>query len=210
MNVATQGAQLVSLVLQKRSDILFLSETLAHPTLLDSLKGKTGSVRCVCIPWERDSKELGLFWSSSVQVHYSYHHIDVEVVMSNLVETWQITGLYGYARDEDKVFNGDLMRTLEYQYNLPWLVLGDFNEILYNDENSGGPRRQVGSILLFREALVDCKLEDMGYFGSKFTWSNKFTKELLDRGLCYSEWQDLFSYFRVATFPPNKSDQVRF
>lgn len=79
VNVATQGA-LVSLVLQKRPDILFLSETLAQPALLDSLKGKMGFAGCVCVHSGRDSRGLGLFWSI-----YSYHHIDAEL-MPNLAD----------------------------------------------------------------------------------------------------------------------------
>lgn len=97
-----------------------------------------GFVGFVCVPWERDSRGLGLFWLSSVHVnlhHYSYHHIDAKVIMPNLAETWRFTSLYGYSRAKDKIFTWDLMRTLYYHQSmstLPWLVVGDFNEILCN------------------------------------------------------------------------------
>lgn len=58
----------------------------------------------------------------------------------------------------------------------------------------------------FKEALVDCNLEDLGFVGSRFTWSNKFTKERLDRGLSSSGWRALFPHFRVCTLPPSRSD----
>lgn len=114
--------------------------------------------------------------------------------------------MYGFARAEDNVFTWDLMRTLGYHSNLPWLVVGDFNEILCNDDKSEGPRHHIGSIFRFREALVDCKLEHMGYFGGRFTWSNKFTKERLDKGLCSSKWGVLFPFSWVSTLPPSKLD----
>jgi hypothetical protein len=85
-------------------------------------------------------------------------------------------------------------------------VVGDFNEILCNKEKSGGPKRQVGPMLRFRKALKDCSLEDLGYFGSVFTWSNKFTKERLDRGLCSAAWRGVFPHSRVLTLPPSQSD----
>lgn len=69
------------------------------------------------------------------------------------------------------------MRTLGPQTTLTWLVVGDLNEILCNEEKSRGPRRQTSPLLRFRETLVDCNLEDVDFTGSTFTWSNKFTKE---------------------------------
>lgn len=208
VNVQTQGA-LVSLVYQKRPDIVFLSETLAHPALLKSLRGKMGFAGCVCVPMERNSRGLGVFWSYSLQVnlrHYSYHHIDAEVLVPNMAESWHFTCLYGYARAEDKIHTWNLMRTLGRQSPLPWLVVGDVNEVLCSEEKFGGLRRQDGPMLRFREALVDCNLEDMGFIGSRFTWSNKYTKEHLDRGLSSFDWRELFPHFRVITLPPSDSD----
>ncbi|KAK3187994.1 hypothetical protein Dsin_027555 [Dipteronia sinensis] len=54
----------------------------------------------------------------------------------------------------------------------------------------------------FREALEDSKLEDMGFQGPKYTWSNKregpgLIMERLDRGMCNEEWRTLFQFFSV-------------
>lgn len=105
-----------------------------------------------------------------------------------------------------KIHTWDLLHTLGRQTSLPWLVVGDFNEILCNEEKYGGPRRQAGIMLRFRETMVDCNLEDMGFVGSRFTWSNKYAKERLERGLSSSGWRNLFPHFRVVTLPPSKSD----
>jgi hypothetical protein len=50
----------------------------------------------------------------------------------------------------------------------------------------------------FKRALEDCKLSDLGYKGSKFTWNNgcagrEFTKEHLDRGVANKEWCEIHS-----------------
>lgn len=60
-------------------------------------------------------------------------------------------------------------------------MVGDFNEIMSNDEKSGGVPRAMAPMQLFRQTMADCDLHDMGYVGSRYTWPNKFTKERLDR-----------------------------
>lgn len=49
VNTETQAA-LVSLVRNKRPSILFLSETLASPSLLEKLRVRMGFAGCICVP----------------------------------------------------------------------------------------------------------------------------------------------------------------
>lgn len=49
----------------------------------------------------------------------------------------------------------------------------------------------------FREFVKDCKLEDVGYKGHPFTWSNRrfgphYIEERLDRFMCNQEWRAEF------------------
>jgi hypothetical protein len=44
----------------------------------------------------------------------------------------------------------------------------------------------------FRDALEDCKLEDMSCVGDRFTWRRGKIRERLDRSICNREWNDLF------------------
>ncbi|MBA0818429.1 hypothetical protein Gohar_027826 [Gossypium harknessii] len=46
---------------------------------------------------------------------------------------------------------------------LPWMVCGDFNEILYGFKKRGDLPREEGRIEAFRKALEDCELRDMGF-----------------------------------------------
>lgn len=208
VNTETQTA-LISLVRQVRPSIIFLSETLASPSLLDSIRGRLGFHGCICSPWLPKSRGLALFWLNDVPVrlrHYSTNHIDIEVGLLGSAETWRFTGIYGFASNGDRVRTWDLMRTLAAQSSLPWLVAGDFNEILSNSEKSGGPPRGAAPMARFRGALVDCGLTDMGFSSSKFTWSNRFTKERLDRACSTPSWNTLYPCSRVIILSPSKSD----
>jgi hypothetical protein len=63
--------------------------------------------------------------------------------------------------------------------------MGDFNEIVNRQEKVGGANHSNTQMAKFWETLIRCDLSDLGYRGSKFTWSNKqesgiFVKERLD------------------------------
>ncbi|KAK3204628.1 hypothetical protein Dsin_018674 [Dipteronia sinensis] len=79
---------------------------------------------------------------------------------------------------------------------------GDFNEIMSDSEKLGGLRKNWRFLTDFREAAADYDLEDMGFVGPKYTWSNKRVgsaaiSERLDRSLNNSAWRNLFPNFMV-------------
>ena len=44
----------------------------------------------------------------------------------------------------------------------------------------------------FRECLMDCGLEDLGYNGDMFTWRRGEIRERLDRAVCNLAWANKF------------------
>ncbi|KAK3230768.1 hypothetical protein Dsin_002649 [Dipteronia sinensis] len=103
---------------------------------------------------------------------YSQCHIDV--VISGLGgKCWRFTGFYGYPEQSQRKHSWTSLRRLASMSTLPWVCMGDFNEILCDKEKMGGIRKNWKDMLDFREVLEDCNLEDMGYIGPCFTWSNK-------------------------------------
>ena len=89
------------------------------------------------------------------------------------------------------------MRRLKGLSPLPWLCIGDFNEIMHPNEKSGGNDRNVSMISEFREVVYECNLLDMGYKGHPYTWSNRqfgyhHIEERLDRALCSQDLGNCF------------------
>ncbi|KAK2662525.1 hypothetical protein Ddye_001099 [Dipteronia dyeriana] len=96
-----------------------------------------------------------------------------------------------------------ILRRLAGMVSLPWIFLGDFNEILDSVEKLGGIPKSWNLLSDFRETLDDCGLEDLGYIGPKFTWCNKrdgevVIFELLDRCTGNVEWQMSYPNFVVS------------
>jgi hypothetical protein len=114
---------------------------------------------------------LALFWRKGVDVRVRWkgrYHIDVDVVESNGVK-WRFTRIYGESKAGEKENTWRLLRTLQGQSDLPWLCIGDFNEILFAHEKEGGPARAQGCMDAFRRALEDANLEDLSFVGDAFT-----------------------------------------
>jgi hypothetical protein len=67
--------------------------------------------------------------------------------------------MYGKPKWEDKYKTWDKIRELHSNSNLPWALIGDFNEIIFSHEKEGGNARPQGYMQAFRDALLDCELK---------------------------------------------------
>ena len=86
-----------------------------------------------------------------------------------------------------------LMRHLYNRSTLPWLCIGDYNEILSSEEKNGKHPRPLPPKVTFQNALLAYGLIDLGYCGYRYTWWNgqegkAFIEEGLDRACASLEW----------------------
>jgi hypothetical protein len=90
------------------------------------------------------------------------------------------------------------LRDLKASSMLPWFLVGDFNEALWQHEHLSACRRSENQMAAFRDALMVCELKDLGFKGVPFTYDNgrrgnANVKVRLDRGLADDRWRDIFS-----------------
>ena len=86
--------------------------------------------------------------------------------------------------------------------HLPWLCLGDFNEILSNTEKLGGAIRSQQQMDSFRKVVDYCAFQELSYCGSDFTWCNMQGGDnriylRLDRAFANLEWVENFGEMKV-------------
>lgn len=127
--------------------------------------------KLVCVS---DGRKGGLvmFWKKEIRVHrleLDPMFIDVKVEDVD-GSCWRLTGMYGDFRWENKHKTWERMRRLHQLHDLPWLLIGDLNEIQYLNEKEGGNPRPQQYMQAFQSAINDCELSDLGYLGDKFTW----------------------------------------
>ena len=149
---------------------------------------------------------LALFWKKDFDVKVessSLNHIDV-VINGGKENVWRFTGFYGAPETQLRIDSWNLLRNLNGQSSLPWLCVGDFNEILKSHEKLSGRLQPYRQMLLFREALVECGLYDLSFIGKKFTWLKHYPNggsiwERLDRAVFSAVWFSLFPATKVRT-----------
>jgi len=83
-------------------------------------------------------------------------------------EEWRFTGLYGFSEKENKLKTCDLLLDLRLHTALPWLVGGDFNEILFNYQKKGGRTKAQATLEAFHATLDMRNLFDLGFSGHDF------------------------------------------
>ena len=95
---------------------------------------------------------------------------------------------------------------------LPWLNVGDFNEIMGSDDKLRGVLRPFRQIENFREAVVECGLTELKLNGGSFTWLRgrgvEAIFERLDRGLVTEGWFSLFPSSTEVHLSSTISDHV--
>lgn len=74
-----------------------------------------------------------------------------------------------------------------------WCAIGDFNEIVTQNEKLGGHLRPLRQMEAFHNTLEVNSLVDLGWVKQNYTWSNRhqneiFTKERLDLAMANKEW----------------------
>lgn len=95
--------------------------------------------------------------------------------------------------------------------NLPWLIVGDFNQVTIQSEKHGGTPLVSARLRQFLDTIHSCAWIDLGFSGNAFTWSNmrkgRFqVQERLDRAFGNQLWLDLFPNTRVHHLPRSRSD----
>ncbi|KAG5541735.1 hypothetical protein RHGRI_021533 [Rhododendron griersonianum] len=91
----------------------------------------------------------------------------------------------------------DNLTTLADNHSEPWLMMGDFNEVIFSHEKCGGRPLNWNRVSKFKDCIDRCGMLDLGFSGSRFTWTNLrqaggIIRERLDRCLANASWNLIF------------------
>nr|POE83547.1 hypothetical protein CFP56_48278 [Quercus suber] len=183
-------------------------------TEMDSIKRKVERKQGLVVPSNKRAGGLALLWKTSMQVEiltYSPRHIDAIMTEEQGRKKWRFTGFYGHPETGKREESWKLMESLSHRSDLPWVCMGDYNEIMHAKEKEGGGVRPEGQMRAFREVINKCQLRDLGYVGLDYTWSRKlgsqgWVRERLDRALVSSSWVGTFPAARLFHTATSVSD----
>lgn len=169
---------------------------------------------CFCVEANGTSGGLALLWNDYFQVQIlesckNYTHTIIHQQRTQkLFEAFFVYGNPTY--DQRRHLWGKVLK-LPTSLSMPWLCMGDFNDMYSLDEKDGVRPVEDRRLQLFRQFLVDSALMDMELKGCKYTWvsnprDGRVTKEKLDRVLVNAEWRSLFPHASAVALPMINSD----
>ncbi|XP_057793280.1 uncharacterized protein LOC131009894 [Salvia miltiorrhiza] len=189
---------LCELVRAHRPDFIFLCETLAKRQRVELIRSRLNFEGCFVVDCVGRSGGLCMFWKASSScklLSFSSNHIDMQV--TDTTGEWRLTGFYGYPERGRRRDSWNLLRRLKDVNTLPWVVMGDFNDLLDPGDKRGSVPHPNWLFNGFREATLDCGITDIALNGYPFTWSRgigtqNFVEERLDRAMATDNWKSLF------------------
>jgi hypothetical protein len=119
---------------------------------------------------------LALFWHESYQVDIreaTDQYIDAFIRTGPNEPLFHATFVYGEPRVEKRHRMWQQLSALRASSPLPWVVLGDFNEALWQYEHFSASLRPEPQMIAFHDCLQVCELKDLGFSGLPFTYDNK-------------------------------------
>ncbi|XVE48701.1 hypothetical protein DITRI_Ditri01bG0023300 [Diplodiscus trichospermus] len=99
--------------------------------------------------------------------------------------------------------------------SMPWMLIGDFNAVLFSHERSSGSLGQGNKDSNFSTFVNSAGLVDIGFSGLCYTWCRGLTTDTfrgarLDRVLCNLDWNGIFPLAHVTHLPKAQSDHCPF
>jgi hypothetical protein len=145
--------------------------------------------------------------------NYSCRHINATILSTPSRGSWKLTGFYEHPGPTKRKEGWSLLRFLTTMDPVPWVCLGDFNEILHQSEKCGGNEKNRGLMEDFHSTLDFCDLVDLGFRGPKFTWKNGredgvFVQERLDRVVGNDGWRNFFPKADILVKGVTSSDHL--
>ncbi|KAF7139019.1 hypothetical protein RHSIM_Rhsim07G0114000 [Rhododendron simsii] len=195
-----KGHALGDLVRRNRPSIIFLMETKNNKAKMEPIRRRLHFDFSFYVEPEGLAGGIALWWNNDISIDVEFAHRNlVHTAISTSVDSsrWAATFVYGCPTHagKEKVWNE--LRKIADMEQLPWMCVGDFNQVLSVGDNIGGNLPDPGRIMAFNDMLNECGLVDLGCKGPRFTWRNNrseggFIMERIDMAFANMDWRERF------------------
>lgn len=197
----------------EKPSFIYLSETISSYVKTENLCNTLGFDGFIVAEPQGKSGVVALFWKNTENVKllsYSRNHIDITSTTNNN-EEWRLTGIYGEPSRTQRHKTWDLLRNLSRDANLPWCLVGDFNNVTSQGDKKGGAAYPSHLVDGFNDCLQDTELQDLNIIGHQFTWergrnTDHWVEIRLDRVLINTKWSNLYQNAKVYNLEGSPSD----
>lgn len=195
-------------------DMLFLSETKNGVVVIEKVRRKLGFDKVVWVDPVGIAGGMALFWKGSVQVKQVLKttcSIEVEVEDDVTGKCWWVICIYLSTVLRVRKAEWQFLSDRRLVWGDSWVMVGDYNDIVGNQEKWGGRWRGDWTFRDFREFIHSNGMIDLSFEGVPWTWwmrryDGSEIKERLDRALCSEQWFFEFPKARVNHIVTEASD----
>ncbi|KAL0012521.1 hypothetical protein SO802_007629 [Lithocarpus litseifolius] len=140
---------------------------------------------------------IWLLWNSDkvqiTQLAMSEQEIHVLVKVTSSSFEFIFSAIYTSPRFHERCILWNNLKNAADLHEKPWIIAGDFNEVLADGDKFGGRAVNSNRSLLFKDCLDYCNMIDMGFTGPRFTWTNRcninaLVQERIDRFFANPSW----------------------
>ena len=129
---------------------------------------------------------MAFFWKQEVkiiEIHKRAFTIEAHIVDHSQHTDWWLIGIYASCDVATRKNQWKVLNERKRLWGQRWIVAGDFNDIVSNEEQWGGRRREEWTFRDFKQFIADNELIDVGFDGNPWTWCNNWKmKEKLNKG----------------------------
>ncbi|KAF4376060.1 hypothetical protein F8388_022581 [Cannabis sativa] len=197
-------------------DMMFLSETKVGEDFMVNILNRLGFINSVCIPSVGIGGGFFLAWRMGVDIqHITNMETGFNVIFpkSRGFCKWHLFCVYGTPYSDSKEEFWRLFTEKVADCNEPWVVIGDLNVILNENEKVGGRKFKTREGDLLKEFLLSTGGVDLGGDGVKCMWHNSRrgsnrVRKRLDRALANVDWCTSHPEAKVTNLPIVGSDHA--
>ncbi|GFS32294.1 hypothetical protein Acr_00g0021820 [Actinidia rufa] len=102
--------------------------------------------------------------------------------------TFSISFIYAFNSSAGRRSLWENLCRFSSAHHNPWILLGDFNNVLSIEERANGQPVTMSEIREFKDCCYDLGLSDLRSSGALFTWTNNTVWCKLDRAMVNNEW----------------------
>ncbi|XP_071901112.1 uncharacterized protein [Coffea arabica] len=195
-------------------DIVFLCETKNRSKYLEKVKNILRFDEVVIVDAMNKAGGMAILWREEIrikQVLKTAFTIEAQIEDKESRRDWWFIGIYASSDDQDRKQQWLVLQARKVLWGERWIMAGDFNDIVSNEEKWGGTWRDEGSFKAFKNFINDNQLMDIGFEGHPWTWCNNWEgegeiKQRLDRGLCSYPWLQVFDKVKCKHLDSFASD----
>ena len=116
---------------------------------------------------------LALLWKPDSKEQFKDSRVGTSILISHalLLVIWRLTSFYGQPNTSKCEETWFILESLSHSNHLPWLCIGDYNEIISQIETSRCRTRLTRQLEWFCHVINCCGSHNLGFVGSPFTWS---------------------------------------